>query len=262
MMTMQQNELLPLVSVIMPTHNCGAFISDSIQSVLNQTYENWELLVVDDGSTDETPEILRDVSMRDSRVRVIQIPQSGAARARNAAIDAAKGEYLAFLDSDDLWRTEKLEKQISYMRENNINFSCTAYGQIDEQGKSLGRIVVPFARSGYWRCLYYGNCIGNSTAVYRIGKAGKVYVPEIEKRNDFALWLKILRHDECVIGLPDVLADYRIRSESLSSDKRGLIRYQWELYRKVEKLPLYHCVLAMLFLFARKALRSNIRKEQ
>lgn len=244
----------------MPAYNCEKFIAKSIESVQHQTYPDWELLIVDDRSTDGTAALVAGYAARDPRVRLLsQKENGGAAAARNRAIDEAKGEYLAFLDSDDIWYPEKLEKQLAFMREKGCNFSCTAYHRVDEAGVVVGRPVRPFARAGYKKCLYYGNCLGNSTVMYRIGSFGKPHVPPIRKRNDFALWLQILRHEPYVYGLDEPLAGYRIRKNSLSSAKMGLVKYQWQLYRDIEKLPVPCCILAFVTLFIRKAVGKLIK---
>lgn len=258
MMSIQQQYL---VSIIMPVYNCAQYIESSIKSVQNQTYTNWELLAVDDCSSDDSAEIVKAYASLDSRIRYIGLHQnSGAAEARNRAIREARGTFLAFLDSDDIWYPTKIEKQISYMIDNNVAFTCTAYACIDEYGQSMGKAIYPFRQSGYWKCLYYGNCIGNSTVVYRLSNEGKIYAPNIRKRNDFALWLKILKKEPLCIGIQDILADYRVRNGSLSKDKASLIKYQWSLYRDIEKLPIIHCVAALICLFVRKVWNPNIRK--
>ena len=245
-------EELPLVSVIMPAYNAEKYIAEAIESVIAQTYTNWELIVVDDCSTDNTEKIVR--GFNDCRIVIIKNDRnSGPAVSRNKAIERAKGEYIAFLDSDDIWMSEKLNKQVLFMRKNDIGFSCTAYGKMNSNGTPMTKPVFPFLKAGYGKCLLYGNCIGNSTAVYRV-REGKIYAPEIRKRNDFALWLKVLRREKYCYGLKEILAYYRIRENSLSSDKKSLIKYQWELYRKIEKLPIAVCCFAFFTLLIRKAL--------
>lgn len=249
----------PLVSVVMPAYNCAAYIAEAIDSVLRQTYENWELLIVDDGSEDGTAEVVGRYT--DPRIRYSRNPEnSGAAVSRNNGIAAAGGEYIAFLDSDDVWLPEKLERQIAFMRQNGIAFCCAAYEKMDEAGKRTGRKCVPPKKVGYTGCLLYGNSIGNSTAVYDCKKLGRVYAPDIKKRNDFALWLKVLRLEERCFGMRDVLACYRVRAGSISSDKRSLFRYQWELYRKVEGLSAVVCCIAMATLLLRKTADALIRR--
>ena len=138
------------------------------------------------------------------------------------------------------------------MEEYNIPFTCTSYRKIDEEGKPLNKIVRPVFEADYWYCLNYGNSIGNSTAMYKIGTDSKIYAPNIRKRNDFAMWLQVLKTKGHVVGIPEVLASYRVRCDSLSAKKMQLIKYQWQLYRNIEKLTLYNCLFALGCLFVRK----------
>lgn len=245
------------VSIIMPAYNCRRFIDKSIESVLAQTYPEWELLVVDDCSTDETRAIINQMAAADERIRCISLEEnSGASVARNKAIEQAQGRYIAFLDSDDIWCPEKLEKQIGFMQRNGYRFSCTSYRWIDEAGNPLKCIKKPFKKAGYSLCLYYGNSLGNSTVIYDAQALGKHYAPAIDKRNDFALWLEILRSDKenkvYAYGLQEILSNYRHRSHSLSSNKAGLIKYHWQLYREIEKLNFFRSAFALGTLIVRK----------
>ena len=143
-----------LVSVIMPTYNCGKFIEETIKSVANQTYKNWELIIVDDCSKDNTEEIVNRYIERDSRIKYHRLETNqGAAVARTKAMKMARGSYMAFLDSDDLWKNDKLEKQINFMEENSYNFTCTAYEQIDENNNLLNKIIRPKIKADYNRIL-------------------------------------------------------------------------------------------------------------
>ncbi len=223
-----------LVSIIMPTYNCAKFIKETIESVLNQTYENWELVIVDDCSNDNTEEIVE--SFNDKRIKYHKLEKnSGAAVARTTAMKMATGNYMAFLDSDDLWKKEKLEKQLEFMKKNNYNFTCTAYEQIDEEGNKLNKVIKTKKKANYNRILL--DCpVGNSTVMYNVDNLGKFEVPNIRKRNDDALWLQILKKEKFIYGMPDVLMEYRIRNNSISSNKLSLIKYHWQLYREIEHL--------------------------
>ena len=181
-----------LVSIIMPTYNCGAFIGETIATVQAQTYSHWELLVVDDCSTDDTAEVVASLAKSDPRIRYVRLEtNSGAAMARNRAMELAQGRYMAFLDSDDLWHPDKLRRQIDFMTSRGAAMSCTAYAQIDEQGVPTGKIVRSPARTSYNRLLL--DCpVGNSTVMYDVARLGKFEVPNIRKRNDDALWLRML----------------------------------------------------------------------
>lgn len=225
-----------LVSVITPTYNCARFIAETIQSVQAQTYENWEMVIVDDCSTDDTKAIVDTYMAKDSRVKYHCLEEnSGAAVARTKAMELAEGEYMAFCDSDDLWLPEKLERQLAFMEETGHAFTCTAYEQMDEEGKSLDRIIKTVEKTDYNRLLL--DCpVGNSTVMYNVGVMGKFQVPNIRKRNDDALWLQMLKKEKYIWGMPDMLMRYRIRSNSISSNKLKVIKYHWILYRQIEHL--------------------------
>lgn len=236
-----------LVSVIMPTYNCEKYIVQSVQSVIEQTLTDWEILIVDDGSTDHTEEVLKPYLEKYPTIRYTRLSGNrGPAVARTEAIKQARGKYIAFLDSDDVWFSEKLEKQVAFMEAEGALFCCTAYEQMNESGTDLGVICVPPKRTDYKKMLRLSNPIGNLTVMYNQEKLGKYEVPNIKKRNDFALWLRIL-HDtpECV-GIPEVLGMYRIRENSVSSNKLKQAKFHWQLYRKVERLGWLQSVWAML----------------
>lgn len=243
-----------LVSIITPAYNCEDYIGETIESIQNQTYKNWELLIVDDKSTDNTEKVVRMYSDKDSRIRYTRLKQnSGAAVARNVAIEQAAGQYLAFCDSDDLWLQNKLEKQLLFMKETDHAFTCTAYEQIDENGNRLNKVFVPKKKCDYNRLLL--DCpVGNSTVMYDVSKMGKFTVPDIRKRNDDALWLKMLKKEPYIWGMEEVLVKYRVRSDGLSGNKLKVIKYHWILYRKIEHLSIarslfhifYWCVIKIL----------------
>ena len=228
-----------LVSVIMPTYNCAKFIAETLDSIKAQTYENWEVVIVDDCSKDNTKEIVDAYIANDARIKYHCLEvNSGAAVARTTAMAMAEGEYMAFCDSDDLWMPDKLERQLAFMNDNGYAFSCTAYEQIDEESKSLGRIIKTIKKTDYNRLLL--DCpVGNSTVMYNVEKMGKFEVPNIRKRNDDALWLQMLKKEKYIYGMPDVLMRYRIRSNSISSNKLSVIKYHWILYREIEHLNVF-----------------------
>ncbi|HEM2814578.1 TPA: glycosyltransferase family 2 protein [Streptococcus suis] len=230
----------------MPTYNCGQYISKTIESILGQTYQNWELIIVDDQSTDNTKDIVYGYAELDSRIKYHLLSEnSGAAVARTVAMKKSKGEFIAFCDSDDLWLPSKLSKQMDFMEKNNISFSCTSYEQIDENGLSLGKIINSVKKVSYNRLLL--DCpVGNSTVMYNVSKMGKFEVPNIRKRNDDALWLKMLKVEPYIYGMPDVLMQYRIRKNSISSNKVDLIKYHWKLYRDIEHLSIVRSVFHIM----------------
>lgn len=245
-----------LVSIIMPTYNGGVFIIDTIESIRKQTYTKWELIIIDDCSSDHTGENLQTVLKDDSRIQYYRLEKnSGAAVARNRAMEVATGEYMAFCDSDDLWMPDKLQIQIEYMQKEQVAFSCTAYEQIDESGRRLHKIIHSVPRVDYKRLLL--DCpVGNSTVMYHVAKMGKFVVPNIRKRNDDALWLQMLKKEEYIYGIPKVLMQYRVRRQSLSGNKFSLIKYHWQLYRDIEHLSVltsvchiaYWCLIKFLHL--------------
>ena len=228
-----------LVSIITPTYNCGAFIGRTIESVQAQTYSNWEMIIVDDQSKDNTEEVVAAYAAKDTRIRYHRLEQnSGAAVARTTAMQLAQGSYMAFLDSDDIWLPEKLERQLKFMEETGHAFTCTAYEQIDEQDNLLGKTIKTVKKTSYNRLLL--DCpVGNSTVMYNVEVMGKFEVPNIRKRNDDALWLQMLKKEKYIWGMSEVLMRYRVRANSISSNKLSLIRYHWILYRDIEHLNVF-----------------------
>lgn len=231
-----------LVSIITPTYNCGKFISETIESVLNQSYKNWELIIVDDCSTDNTKEIVENYLLKDERIRYITLSSnSGAAVTRTTAMKLAKGEFMAFLDSDDLWYPNKIEVQLDFMKRNGYNITCTQYEQINENGIKLNKVIPIRAKTNYNGVLL--TCpVGNSTVMYNVKSLGKFEVPNIRKRNDDALWLQMLKKEKNIYGLDVTLMQYRVRNNSISSNKLSLIKYHWKLYREIENLSLIRSV--------------------
>ena len=222
------------VSIIMPAYNCERFIREAIASVQNQTYKDWELLITNDCSSDGTVDIITSIMEEDNRIKLYHNPkQSGAAASRNRSVKNASGKYIAFLDSDDVWKPNKLEKQISFMEKNNYYFTCTSYDKIDENGKKLG-IVIPSISVDYEGLLR--RCPGNSTVIYNCEKLGKFSVPLIKKRNDYLMWMQVIKKAKQIDGLDEVLSSHRIVSNSISSKKTTLVKYHWIVYRDYEKL--------------------------
>lgn len=225
-----------LISIITPVHNAEDFVSECIESVRNQTYTNWEHILVDDCSSDRSAEIIKSYSNLDPRIKCIKlIKNSGAGIARNKAIEISKGTYIAFLDCDDLWYSDKLQKQRKYMKENNCFFSFSSYDKIDEDSVRVGKKVMAKPRISYRQALLK-NPIGCLTAMYDVNFYGKQYMPSIRKRQDYALWLKLLKKADAH-GLPESLASYRVRKSSISSNKLSLLKYEWKIYREEEGLP-------------------------
>lgn len=236
-----------LVSIIIPVYNTEKYLEEAIQSVLLQTYTQWELLIVDDASTDGTLSIAEESQTKDSRIKVLSLVDNGGkAEAINSALPLVKGQYLAFLDGDDIWMPEKLEHQIGFMRKRNYPITCTAYIQVNEKGDKTGRVFKALEKVNYKRLLL--DCpVGNSSVVYDISLIGVCEVPNIRKRCDDALWLQILQTTPFIYGLNEVLMKYRLRGKSLSFNKIELIKYHWVLYRRIENMSVYSSVFHILY---------------
>lgn len=226
-----------LVSIITPSYKSESFISKTIESVLSQSYKNWEMIIVDDVSPDSSNDIIEEYCKKDSRIKLIRLEKnSGPAVARNRAIEKAEGRYIAFLDSDDLWKPNKLETQINYMNTNKLAFTYSSYDLIDEEDNRLGHFITK-EKISYYSLLKTCD-VGCLTAIYDIEQIGKVYMPNILKRQDYGLWLEILKKIGYTHGMTECLATYRIRKNSVSSNKFKAIYYVWKIYREVEQLSL------------------------
>ena len=213
------------------------------------------MIIVDDRSQDNTREIVEEYVKDDPRIQyhLLEV-NSGAAVARTTAMKLAKGSYMAFLDSDDIWTPDKLERQIQWMEDNGVAFSCTAYEQIDENDNLLNKTIKTIKKTNYDRLLL--DCpVGNSTVVYNVEKMGKFEVPNIRKRNDDALWLQMLKKEKYIWGMPDVLMKYRVRQNSISSNKLAVIKYHWILYRKIEHLNIFRSAFHICYWCVIKVLR-------
>lgn len=242
-----------LVSVIMPNYNCGNFIEETVLSVINQTYKNWELLIVDDCSTDNSVEIIKKLQATDERIKLfINEKNSGAAASRNKALMEATGRWIAFLDSDDVWTPDKLEKQIAFMLDNDCKFSYTAYEHIDENSSPLNiRVTGPGNLSK--RKMFHYCYLGCLTAMYDCSDLGVVQIPDEigNGENDYAIWLKVVKKHKCYY-LPNVLAKYRVRSNSLShkSSKIKIAKNCYKLYKLSEgrnAISAFFCTIRNLF---------------
>ena len=243
-----------LASIIMPSYNTAKYIKYTIESVINQTYTNWELLIVDDCSTDKTDEIVK--KYKDDRIKYFKNEtNSGAAISRNKALMEAKGKWIAFLDSDDLWVKDKLEKQIKFMKENNYHFSYTQYEEIDENSNSLNRLISgpkKITKTGMFNYCWPG-CL---TVMYDAEKIGLIQIEDLPKNNDYAMWLKVIRKTNCYL-FKENLAKYRIRSGSISNHGvMKLIKYHYILYKYGEKMN----PISSLFNTIRNLLFGSIKK--
>lgn len=235
-----------LVSIITPTFNCGNFISEAIESVLSQTYKNWEMIISDDCSTDNTYEVIKPYLKSDSRIKYIKNEEhSGAAIARNNAMRAAQGRWIAFLDSDDVWHPDKIERQVAFMEKNNYAFSYHAYSEIDEDGKNLGVLVAgkhKVNKLDMYACCWPG-CL---TVMYDAWRIGLIQIANVKKNNDTAIWLKVVKKSKCYF-LDENLAKYRRRSGSTTPttliDK---IKWHYKLFRDAEDMNVVSSFILMI----------------
>lgn len=238
-----------MVSIVMPSYNTGKYIKEAIESVLAQSYSYWELIIVDDRSTDDTDDVIGQY-LADARIHYIKNDtNSGAAVSRNRALREAKGKWIAFLDSDDLWEPDKLQKQISFMRENDYHFSYTNYIEIDEKSVPNGtKVTGPkcISRHGMYNYCWMG-CL---TVMYDAETVGLIQIADIKKNNDYAMWLKVCKKVNCYL-LDETLASYRKRSGSISNHGyMKLIKWHYKLYRDAEKNnPVLSFLLTMRNLF-------------
>ena len=225
-----------LVSIVIPVYNAQRFIEDTVRSVSNQTFQDWELILVDDGSEDESSAIIDHLAEKEERIRAVHLTGGGAAVARNTGTKQARGRYLAFLDADDLWESTKLEEELKLMRKKDAAFVFTGYEFADETGRGTGKVVhVP-------ECLQYKEALKNttiftSTVLFDMEKTGRelLYMPQV-KSEDTALWWRVLKAGFDAYGLNKNLVKYRRAGKSLSSNKLEAVRRIWNLYRKQEKL--------------------------
>jgi len=229
-----------LVSIITPSYNSSMFIEECVNSVLTQTYSNWEMLIVDDCSKDESREIIKSFSDKDKRVQHCFLEENvGAAEARNIAIRKAKGKYIAFLDSDDIWKSDKLEKQIAFMKKNDIAFSFTSYQPISEDGNDLANIIKAPKEMTYHSYLK-NTIIGCLTVIIDKEKVEEFEMPVIKSSHDMALWLLIMKRGFSAYGFDENLARYRVVSSSNTVNKIKAAKDVWKVYREIEGLNLFY----------------------
>ena len=251
------------ISIIIPVYNCENLLEKTIECVVNQTYKNWELLLVDDCSQDNSAEIAKKYADKDVRIKYFKLKEnSGAAVARNTALNNSTGRFIAYLDSDDLWKKEKLEKQVNFMLKNNYAFTCTDYEKINEDGESLNKIVKIPKEVNY--NLFLRNTIIQTVGVMVDTKlTGKelLQMPNIRRRQDAATWCQLLKNGFNCYEVPENLSYYRVVTNSLSSNKFKAIKMNWYWYRKIEKLPLWktcYCFIGYAFNACKK--RIYIKK--
>ena len=220
-----------LVSIITPIYNSEKYITETIESIQAQTYTNWELLITDDCSTDQSIDIIKSHQKNDNRIRLFLLDKNqGAGVARNNSIKEANGRYIAFCDSDDLWKQDKLAKQIKFMKENQVSFTYCSYDIVNEKREYTQTIIPPPVIT--YNDLLSWCWVGCLTAIYDTKKLGKKYFPKIRKRQDYILWLQILKEINQTKGLLESLATYTKRPGSISSNKFGLVKYNYLVYKK------------------------------
>jgi teichuronic acid biosynthesis glycosyltransferase TuaG len=239
-----------LVSIITPCFNSGKFIAQTIQSVQNQTYKNWEMIIVDDGSQDNTVSVIKKMASQDNRIKFLQLEtNSGTGIARNSALKLASGLFIAFLDADDLWKPNKLEIQIEFLKANKLPFTFSFYECINEAGQLMNRTIeAPLSLS--YRQLFFCNYIGNLTGIYDVSYFGKIPITSLRKRQDWIHWLTILKKIKIAQPIPESLAFYRVRQNSISATKLDLIKHNFAVYRTFHRLNIVAALLCMTgFLF-------------
>lgn len=250
---MQEN----LVSIITPVYNAQQFIGATIESVMNQTYQQWELILVDDCSSDGSVQIIQEYQAKDDRIRLLQLKEnSGAAVARNQGIVAAKGQYIAFIDADDEWMVEKLEIQIQVMQDQGYAFTYTGIEFMNEQGQTL-KIFDRVPQSLTYHQLLKNTAIACSTVIIDRQQVGDFQMPLVRRGQDTATWLMLLRtRVERAYGIPMALNRYRQVAGSISSNRMTALKRTWNTYRNIEKLPLHQA----LYYFSSYVLNAILRR--
>lgn len=238
----------PVVSIVMPTYNSADYIAESIEAIISQTYNLWELLITDDCSVDSTCDIIRKYMELDSRIKLFQLHEnSGAGVARNNSINNSSGSYIAFCDSDDVWRTDKLEKQLEYMKKNNINVCYSSYMLQDEFGEVFGINICPPKTT--YNSIKCDNKMGNLTVIYNAEKLGKTLFPNLRKRQDWGMNIILLRKSQVAYGVIEPLAYYRVRKGSLSRKKTSLFKWNVRVYKEILNYSSIHAWLRLIFIF-------------
>lgn len=241
---MNDNKIL--VSIITPSYNCADYIGETIQAIQKQTIQDWEMVITDDCSSDNSVEVIESYINQDNRIRLFKSPKNGGAgAARNNSIKEAKGRFIAFCDSDDIWLPNKLEKQLDLMAHKDAVCVYGSYYECDEQLRRQSIVNVPERLS--FSSEKKVNQIGTLTAIYDSQKIGKEYMPLIRKSQDWALWLKILKICKVAYGLQEPCADYRLRPNSNSRNKKAMIKFHAAVYEDVFHYPHWLAMLYTIF---------------
>jgi len=251
----------PLVSIITPSFNSEKFIRETIKSVQNQTYTNWEMIIADDCSSDNTMSIIKEIAFGDKRIHFFQLEKnSGTGIARNLALSKSKGKYIAFLDSDDLWKPTKLEKQIDYLTTNQLPFTFSFYECIDEEGNPINKSVEAPRNLSYSH-LFFCNYVGNLTGIYDVDYFGKIAISSTRKRQDWMMWLTVLKKIKNAQPIPESLAFYRIRKNSISASKTDLLKHNFAVYRSFHGYNFLVSLVCMIgFLFTQLLIKPRYIK--
>ncbi|CAK7013101.1 MAG: Putative teichuronic acid biosynthesis glycosyltransferase TuaG [Peptostreptococcus russellii] len=250
-----------LVSIITPVYNAEKFIRETIESVQNQTYTNWEMLLINDCSTDSSAEIIKEKAAEDSRIKYIELDKnSGAAITRNTGISKAQGRYIAFLDSDDIWKSDKLDKQLALIKEKDIGFCFTSYRYVMQDGVPTNKVARAPEKIDY-NGLLKNTIIGCSTVLIDREVMGDFRMTNVRRGQDTATWLQLLKRTEYAYGIYEDLVWYRVVDGSLSHNKWNAIKRTWNTYRNVEHLSLPKAMYVFVF-YAYNALKKRIKNEK
>jgi glycosyltransferase involved in cell wall biosynthesis len=248
--TKKPTKMEELVSIITPCFNSEKFISEAILSVQNQSYLNWEMIIIDDFSTDNTVKIIQEFTRNDNRIKLFELEKnSGAGAARNFGLNKATGRFIAFLDADDLWKPEKLKIQINFLKTNHQFFTFSFYDCIDENGNSLHKIIKAPQTLTYTQ-LFFCNFVGNLTGIYDANYFGKIPISTIRKRQDWMMWLIILKKIKTAQPIPESLAVYRFRKDSISASKIDLLQHNFKVYNQFHRFNIvtsFFCMIVFLF---------------
>lgn len=239
---MESNNKGTLISIITPVYNSEKYIGETIKSVLSQTYDNWEMLIADDCSKDNTAKVIKE--LMDPRIKYFRLEEnSGAAVARNKALEKAQGKYIAFLDADDMWKPRKLEKQLNFMVENEIGFSFTGYEILRLKENKIINVPSKLNYSQFMK----NTIIGTLTVMVNTHIVGEIRLVNVKKDHDSMTWAKLLREGNPAYGLNESLAYYRKVEGSISNDKFEAVKNHWNNYREIEKLSLPKCLYYFFF---------------
>lgn len=249
----------PLISIITPAYNCMSTIDETYKTLLDQTYINWEWVITEDCSSDDTFRRLKEISKKDDRIIILSNEvNSGAAISRNKSISHSKGEFLAFIDADDQWSKDKLNTQLMYMLKGDIDFSFTAYEIINEDGVSTGNLVDSKQHEplNYHAMLKKKATLGCSTVMLRVSAFDNIEMPLIRTGQDYALWLKLLKTGGLAYPIALPLTKYRIMRNSISRNKLKKAKRQWQIYREIERLGFFQAIHCFFFYAWRAVFRQ------